>query len=88
MRISHGNLIADALDKAPDGLTCEQISAALGGKLDSVQVNRCMAAMERDGIAERSLVNRRTNGAPIYECRWSKSGRRMAIWFKVRIAHG
>jgi hypothetical protein len=94
VRISHSNMIADVLDRAPDGLTCEQISLALGGKLDSVQVNRCMKELENSGIAERRLdwekIELKAGAIVFYESRYNSKGRRMAVWFKCsdKFAHG
>lgn len=90
IRISHKNLIADALEKAESGLTAEECSAALNGRLDPVQVNRAMKDLEEDGIAERFIIGTNRRSSPIYESRPNRKGNRMCVWHKAqeKFAHG
>lgn len=86
IRISHKNLIADALAKAENGLTAEECSAALNSRLDPVQVNRAMKDLEEDGIAERFVIGTNRRSSPIYESRTNRKGNKMCIWYRIKEA--
>lgn len=76
---SHHALIWDCLKQHPGGLTCEQISICLSGKLSPVQVNRCVKVMR-----EKQLID------TIDDQRKNRAGNWMRVWFSlpIQVPHG
>lgn len=82
-KASHRALIyAELCEAYPKGLTAEEISLRIE-KLDAVQVNRCMAELERDKLAQRRIVAWNEKLQPIYEKRRNVKDRQMAVWYRL-----